>query len=693
MDEHVALYRKYRPQTFDEIVGQKAPVTTLRQAVIEGRISHAYLFCGQHGSGKTTIAKVFSRAVNCEHPVNGNPCNECASCKGILNGTILDVIEMDAASNNSVENIRQIVSEVSFAPSATKYKVYIIDEVHMLSGSAFNALLKTLEEPPKHVIFLFATTEVHKIPATILSRCQRYDFKRIPTELISDRLRYISEKENIDISNDAIKLITAQSDGALRDALTLLDTMQTLQGAGGHKITDSDVEQATGTVDNQFLFKTANALIDGRFEELIDLCFELRESGRDYTKVTLEIAHYLRDLLVIRVKADPLMHLPYTVDTIKQMYLTANKVSADTLVGMISFLSKSAMDFKTSPDIPTSFELMMLRLCGRKSKLEVSPLVIPDFEKMQAEAASGEMHLAPSKPEETKEPEESPEEEKAEIAVPVSKEGSAEEKISSEPEEEPDLDVPLVEEDQEDGSITGSEPETASPSESDTSFLNFSFEPDMKPESPVSPFFTGAVAAANDEPEKKEDAKSPSSGILSGLNNSFLDDLMAETDRNESKETETAHISQVASQLDKNPLIVDGAASGSIRTPVVNPEVAGGPSRWEQFLDEQEENFPVICDQLRDSVIKEIGDSSYIVFDDKDETVVNNLKRADLFKKFGKLCKDAFAAPHLYICTESQYRTALKKHEESQVKKRAEDLVRLAESKGVNTTVHFGDED
>lgn len=680
MEEHIALYRKYRPKTFDEIVGQKAPVTTLRQTIIEDRIGHAYLFCGQHGSGKTTIAKVFSRAVNCEHPVNGNPCNECAACRGILDGSILDVIEMDAASNNSVENIRQIVNEVSFAPSVTKYKVYIIDEVHMLSTSAFNALLKTLEEPPKHVIFLFATTEVHKIPATILSRCQRYDFKRIPGDLINERLRYIADKEGIDITDDAIKLITAQSDGALRDALTLLDTMQTIQGANKRRITDSDVEQATGTVDNQFLFKAANALIDGRFEEMIDLCAELRESGRDYTKVTLEIAHYFRDLLVIRVKADPMMHLPYTVETIKQMYLTASKVSAETLVGMISFLSKAVTDFKISPDIPTSFELMMLRLCGRKAQLEVSPLVIPDFERMQAEAASGEMHLASYK---APAPKEEPKEEPA---------------PAEEPAEETDVEAPIVDEEPQEEEL----PELP--------LLSPEAEDEAPEPAPViekthpSPFFTGRPLVKEEQKEEKEEKKTEDkegpkpSGILAGLSNSFLDDLMAEADKKEEEqksepETESGHISQVASQLDKNQLIVDGSASGSVRTPVVNPEAAGGPSRWEIFLEEQKEAFPVICDQLSGSSFKDIEDSSYIVFEDRDEPTVNNLKRAESFKRFGKLCKERFGLAHLFICTDSQYRTALKKYEEAQVKKRAEDLLHLAESKGINTTVHFGDED
>ena len=195
--EHIALYRRFRPQTFDEISSQDAAVKTLRQAVKSGKIGHAYLFAGQRGTGKTTIAKVFSRAINCMDPKDGNPCNECEICKGILNGSLLDVIEIDAASNNGVENVRRICDEAVFAPTKAKYKVYIIDEVHMLSTGAYNALLKTLEEPPKHVVFLFATTEPHKILPTILSRCQKYYFKRIPGDLIVKRLRYICDKEDI----------------------------------------------------------------------------------------------------------------------------------------------------------------------------------------------------------------------------------------------------------------------------------------------------------------------------------------------------------------------------------------------------------------------------------------------------------------------------------------------------------------
>ena len=405
MEEHVVLYRQFRPLTFDDVVGQKASVGALRQSVISGRFAHAYLFCGQHGTGKTTIAKIFSRAVNCEHPVNGNPCNECPTCKGILDGSILDVVEMDAASNNGVDDVRPILQEVNFMPTRTKFKVYIIDEVHMLSKGAFNALLKTIEEPPAHVIFLFATTEVEKIPATIISRCQRYEFRRIPVDNIVARLREVSDKVGIKIEDDALKLIASRSDGALRDALSLLDQISFVSSKDA-VITPESVEQMTGTVDSTFLFKMANCLIDGHFNELVELCATLRDSGKNQTVFTLDLAAYFRDLLIIRVHADPLIYLPYPSETIKDMYQTASKVSADTLAGYISFLSKEYPELRCSPDIPTSFEIMLMRLCGRKSNLPVVPIKMPDNLKGPAdtkEKPSEPKVSAPAEPEKKEE--------------------------------------------------------------------------------------------------------------------------------------------------------------------------------------------------------------------------------------------------------------------------------------------------
>lgn len=420
MEDHIVLYRQYRPLTFDDVVGQEAAVTALRQSVISKKLAHAYLFCGQHGTGKTTIAKIFARSVNCEHPVNGNPCNECPTCKGILDGSILDVTEMDAASNNGVDDIRPILQEVNFAPTRTTYKVYIIDEVHMLSKGAFNALLKTIEEPPKHVIFLFATTESDKIPATIISRCQRYDFKRIPIDLISGRLREVCGKSGIRASDDALRLIASRSDGALRDALSLLDQISAISGSGS-EISSQDVERITGTVDSSFLFKMANCLIDARFDELIDLCAILNGSGKNQARFTLDLAAYFRDLLIIRVKADPIIYLPYPRETIKDMYQTAAKVSADTLTGYISYLSKEYAELRKSPDIPTSFELMLMRLCGRKSTLPVTPIVIPDFDRKQAKkAASITSGVSEARTAEETADKEKPEEEPAGTAEPSS---------------------------------------------------------------------------------------------------------------------------------------------------------------------------------------------------------------------------------------------------------------------------------
>ena len=426
--EHIALYRRFRPQTFDEMVDQKAPVTALKQSVISGKIGHAYLFCGQRGTGKTSIAKVFSRAINCLNPVGGNPCNECDVCKGILNGSLLDVIEMDAASNNGVDDIRKICDEVNFAPTKARYKVYIIDEVHMLSSGAFNALLKTLEEPPKHVVFLFATTETHKIPATILSRCQRYDFKRITDESIVSRLRYICKEEKIEADTDALKLIASLSDGALRDSISLLDQVSGIARTG--KISVKDVEDVAGTVDRTFLFRMANTLIDGDIRELFELSGQLNASGRDRIRFLLDLAQYFRDLLVIRTVPDPRGLLPYSADTVKSMYQTANKVSADTLIGFISYISQTVSGLKWSPSIKTSFETALIRMCGRKSKLEPTPLVMPDFEKFQKQAAEA-ISAGSTSPEAESTTDKAPEEKSEKAEKPSEEKPSSEDKDAS----------------------------------------------------------------------------------------------------------------------------------------------------------------------------------------------------------------------------------------------------------------------
>ncbi|SMC39955.1 DNA polymerase III, subunit gamma and tau [Oscillospiraceae bacterium] len=399
--EHVALYRQFRPKDFDEIVEQKAAVATLRQTVISKRIGHAYLFCGQRGTGKTSIARVFSRAINCESPVNGNPCNKCPTCKGILDGSLMDVIEIDAASNRSIDNIRKICEEVTYAPSKAPYKVYIIDEVHMITTDAFNALLKTLEEPPKHAVFLFATTEPHQIPATILSRCQRFDFRRITTDAIVSRLKYICKEESIKAEDDALTLIASMSDGAMRDAISMLD--QAASSASGGTVTAESIEDMTGSVNKEILAKMAEVLIDGKFDDLLVLCKQVSDGGRDLIQFTLDLAGYFRDLLIVRMMPDPTALVPASATTLKRMYEIASKTNSNTLIAFIAGLSKTVSELKWSPSVRTSFEVTLLRMCGRKVKAEEVPLVIPDFAKKQAEAAA--KISAGTSSEETKAPE------------------------------------------------------------------------------------------------------------------------------------------------------------------------------------------------------------------------------------------------------------------------------------------------
>ena len=284
-----ALYRKWRPQRFEDVVGQRAIVTALKNQITANRVGHAYLFTGVRGTGKTTCAKIFAKAVNCLHPVNGDPCGECEICKGIDNGSILDVVEMDAASNNGVDDIRDLRDETAYTPSACKYKVYIIDEVHMLSTAAFNALLKTLEEPPAHVIFILATTEIQKVPATILSRCQRYDFTRIGPEDIARRVEYIAGEEKLELTSDGAELIARLADGALRDALSILDTC-----AGVTAKIDADVvRRMAGVTDRSYLFRISDALEAQDGATALAQLAQLRQQSVDVKRLTEElIAHY-----------------------------------------------------------------------------------------------------------------------------------------------------------------------------------------------------------------------------------------------------------------------------------------------------------------------------------------------------------------------------------------------------------------
>ncbi len=293
---HLALYRKWRPLSFDDVCGQDHVTGTLRAQVESGRVSHAYLFTGTRGTGKTTCAKILARAVCCEHPVGGNPCNQCAACQAILNENALDVTEIDAASNNGVDNIREIRDEAAYAPSALRRRVYIIDEVHMLSAGAFNALLKTLEEPPEHVLFILATTELHKVPATILSRCQRYDFRRIPPEVLSARLLDIAGREGIELDTAAAALLARLGDGSMRDAISLLDRA----AGGGNCVTAKSVAAALGIASGETLEQVFDALLQGDAAGALRVFTDSYMAGRDITSFFDELLNLIRDIYILK---------------------------------------------------------------------------------------------------------------------------------------------------------------------------------------------------------------------------------------------------------------------------------------------------------------------------------------------------------------------------------------------------------
>ena len=294
---HQALYRRYRPKTFDDVEEQQHVVTTLKNTVISGKPAHAYLFCGTRGTGKTTMAKILARAVNCLNPKDGNPCNVCEVCTGILNGTILDVIEMDAASNNSVDNVRDIIDEMVYAPSQAAYKVYIIDEVHMLSSGAFNALLKTLEEPPGHVLFILSTTEPHKLPATVLSRCQRFDYHRISTDGIMERLLLISKEAGVTLTDNAARFLASLAEGALRDGISLLDQCIS---TGKNPLDLKSIYDVLGIARSERVLAAADCLIGRDEKKAVKTIERLYSEGKDLAQFLQSIIRLFRDILVYK---------------------------------------------------------------------------------------------------------------------------------------------------------------------------------------------------------------------------------------------------------------------------------------------------------------------------------------------------------------------------------------------------------
>lgn len=358
---YTALYRKFRPTDFNDVKGQNHIVTTLKNQIKADRIGHAYLFCGTRGTGKTTIAKVLAKTVNCEHPVDGNPCNECAMCNAINNQTSMNVIEIDAASNNGVDNIREIVEEVRYSPTEGRFKVYIIDEVHMLSAGAFNALLKTLEEPPSYVIFILATTEAHKIPITILSRCQRYDFKRITIETITDRLKELVEKEQVDAEEKALRYVARMGDGSMRDALSLLD--QCIAFYFGEKLTYDKVLEVLGAVDVEVFSRLLTYILKNDVAACMKLLEELIISGRELTQFTVDFTWYLRNLLLVQTSEDASEIIEVSTENMAMVIEQAKQVDMDTLIRYIRIFSDLSNQIKYASQKRVMVEVALIKLC------------------------------------------------------------------------------------------------------------------------------------------------------------------------------------------------------------------------------------------------------------------------------------------------------------------------------------------
>ena len=358
---YTALYRKFRPDSFASVKGQDHIVKTLKNQIMADRIGHAYLFCGTRGTGKTSVAKILAKAVNCEHPVDGNPCGECETCKAIAAGTSMNVIEIDAASNNGVDNIREIREEVAYSPTTGKYKVYIIDEVHMLSIGAFNALLKTLEEPPSYVIFILATTEAHKIPITILSRCQRYDFKRISINTISSRLMELMEKENVEVEERAIRYIAKKADGSMRDALSLLD--QCIAFYLGQKLTYDHVLDVLGAVDTEVFSRFLREILKNDVAQVMKHLEELVMQGRELGQFVADFTWYLRNLLLLKSSEELEEVLDVSSDNLVLLKEEAGMVREDTLIRFIRVFSELSGQMKFSGSKRVLLEVALIKLC------------------------------------------------------------------------------------------------------------------------------------------------------------------------------------------------------------------------------------------------------------------------------------------------------------------------------------------
>ena len=372
-EKYQALYRKWRPLVFEDVVGQDHVSDTLKNSIVSGRIAHAYLFCGTRGTGKTSSAKIFSRAVNCTNSKDGNPCNECESCRGILDGSILDVYEMDAASNSGIDNIREIRDEVIYSPTGCKYKVYIVDEAHMLTTEAFNALLKTLEEPPGHVIFILATTEPHKIPATIHSRCQRFDFRRIGIDDIERRLRHIVKSEEIEITPDALELVSELADGSMRDGLSILD--QCVAFAKGELKYD-DVVDIVGVADRRVLFSICDSIAEFDTKTALNLTDEFLKKGKEAPNFIEELISHFRALMICKSTDSPNDILEKTDEVIAKYKQQSEKYSVDRIISTISSLGDFLLQTKKMSAPNVAVEMAIVKLCSTTNAADSTELTL-----------------------------------------------------------------------------------------------------------------------------------------------------------------------------------------------------------------------------------------------------------------------------------------------------------------------------
>lgn len=413
-----ALYRKYRPSTFIDVVGQEHITTTLQNAVSSGKTSHAYLFTGSRGTGKTSCAKILAKAVNCLNPQNGNPCNECEICKGIDDGSVLDIVEIDAASNNGVDNIRDLREEANFTPANAKYRVYIIDEVHMLSIGAFNSLLKTLEEPPEHVKFILATTEVHKLPSTILSRCQRFDFKRIPPEDIAERLKKVAEKEGMNLSDDGAMLIARIADGAMRDALSLLDRCTSHEGV----IDSGVVAQNCGLAGREYIFTLADCILSKDASKALSIINDLYNDSCDMERLIIELTNHFRNLMISKAVKDFEKMLVCSQNEIDIIRRQSDSTTLATIMSCIDVLTSSAGDMKQGANRRTVAELAVIRLCTPSLDVDINSLVrrISELEKALQNGVT--VNAAPSVPVSEASTEEKTEEKQIDFPAPEIKE-------------------------------------------------------------------------------------------------------------------------------------------------------------------------------------------------------------------------------------------------------------------------------